>query len=78
MPNWLRIAATSPSAELSRLLAEGLLACGGSAIEEQGDTLVTYILSVDDPDAALDRIRDVLQAVLGTDAIELRDRKSVV
>jgi ribosomal protein L11 methyltransferase len=70
VPNWIRISASSPSAEAG-LLAEGLLACGGSAIEENGDTLVTYILSVEDPSAASERIREVLQAILGTDAIEL-------
>lgn len=71
MPNWLRISARSPSEELSGLLAEGLLACGGSAIEEHGDTLVTYILSVEEQDAALDRIREVLHAILGSETVEL-------
>ncbi|HSJ31189.1 MAG TPA: 50S ribosomal protein L11 methyltransferase [Longimicrobiales bacterium] len=71
MPNWLRISVKSPSEELTGLLAEGLLACGGSAIEDHGDTLLTYILSVEDPEAALGRIRDVLQAILGTESLEL-------
>lgn len=72
MPNWLRVSATSPSEELTGLLAEGLLACGGSAVEEQGDTLVTYVLAIDDPEDALGRIREVIHAILGTDAVELR------
>lgn len=71
MPNWLRVSATSASEELSGLLAEGLLACGGSAVEDHGDTLVTYILAIDEPDAALDRIRQVLHAILGSDAVQL-------
>lgn len=71
MPHWLRVSATSPSEELSGLLAEGLLACGGSAIEDHGDTLVTYVLALDEPDAALDRVRQVLHAMLGTDALQL-------
>src|SRR5690606_37527031 len=60
-----------PSEELAGLLAEGLLACGGSAIEDRGDALVTYILSVEEPEAALERMRELLAAILGTDAIEL-------
>jgi ribosomal protein L11 methyltransferase len=71
VPNWLRISATSPSEELTGLLAEGLIACGGSAVEEHGGALVTYILSAD-PDDALGRVREVLQAILGTDALQLR------
>lgn len=71
MPHWFRISATSPSPELTGLLAEGLLACGGSALEDQGDTLVTYIMDVDQKDATLDRVREVLHAILGTDPLQL-------
>lgn len=71
MPNWLRITATSPSEELNGLLAEGLLACGGSAVEEHSDGLVTYLLLDGDVDATLGRMREVLQAILGTEPIEL-------
>jgi ribosomal protein L11 methyltransferase len=70
--NWLRITATSPSEELTGLLAEGLLACGGSAVEEHGDALVTYVPAVDDPDELLERIREVLHAILGVEPAELR------
>jgi ribosomal protein L11 methyltransferase len=41
--HWLRITARSPSEELAGLLAEGLLASGGSAIEEDGADVVTYV-----------------------------------
>ncbi|HEX6308853.1 MAG TPA: 50S ribosomal protein L11 methyltransferase [Longimicrobiales bacterium] len=63
--SWLRVTATSPSEELNGLLAEGLLACGGTAIEEQGDALVTYIRLADDAGALLGRIRATLTAILG-------------
>ena len=53
------------------MLVEGLLACGGSAVEEHDDRLSTYILSVDEPDASVGRIREVLHAILGTDSFEL-------
>jgi ribosomal protein L11 methyltransferase len=71
VPNWLRISATSPSEELTGLLAEGLLACGGSAVEENGNTLVTYILAVDAPGAALERVREVLHTIFGAETVEL-------
>lgn len=70
--NWLRVTARSPSEELTGLLAEGLLACGGSAIEEHGDTLVTYVPLDDDADEILGRIREELRAILGTEPADLR------
>lgn len=71
MPNWLRISARSPSEELKGLLVEGLLACGGSAVEEHDDRLSTYILSIDEPEGSVARIREVLHAILGTDSFDL-------
>lgn len=71
MPNWLRITARSPSDELTGLLAEGLLASGGSAVEEHADGLITYLPDIGDTDEALGRMREVLQAVLGTDTVDL-------
>jgi hypothetical protein len=42
MPDsWLRVS-VSPSDEQQDLLAEGLLACGGSAVEERGGRFITY------------------------------------
>jgi ribosomal protein L11 methyltransferase len=58
---WLRVTVRSPSDELTALLAEGLLACGGSAVEEQQDALITYI----PVDADRARIRAQLDALLG-------------
>jgi ribosomal protein L11 methyltransferase len=71
VPNWFRITATSPSEELTGLLAEGLVSCGGYAVEEHGDALLTYILAVEEPARALERIREQLSAILGTQAVEL-------
>ena len=71
MGNWLRISATSPSEELTGLLAEGLLACGGSAIEERGTTLITYLRVTGDVSGVVDRMRQVLQTILGAQSLEL-------
>lgn len=70
MRSWLRITARSPSEELTGLLVEGLLACGGSAVEEHGDGLVTYVPSSGGTDS-VGRIREVLYAILGTESFEL-------
>ncbi|HSJ10754.1 MAG TPA: 50S ribosomal protein L11 methyltransferase [Longimicrobiales bacterium] len=72
---WLRVTATSPSAELTGLLAEGLLACGGSAVEEKGDVVVTYIADDDgNDDVDTDRaaqLRHQLHAILGFEPLQL-------
>lgn len=68
---WLRITARSPSEELSGLLAEGLLACGGNSIEERSGALVTYVPLVEDPLEALDRIGHTLEAILGAKPAQL-------
>ena len=69
--NWLRVTARSPSDELSGLLAEGLLACGGTAIEDRGDALVTYIPLDDDAAEILARVREELHAILGVEPAHL-------
>jgi ribosomal protein L11 methyltransferase len=69
--NWVRVSARSPSDERAVLLAEGLLACGGSAIEERGDRLITYLAAEDDTESQLERIRGVLAGVLGGEPPEL-------
>ena len=45
------LSARVPSADQAPLVAEGLLALGGAAVEESGDTLTTYLLPPDDPEA---------------------------
>jgi ribosomal protein L11 methyltransferase len=62
---WLVIDIVSPSAELNGLLAEGLIASGGTAVEEQGDRLRTWLNVDDDPDAVIDRLRHRLEEVVG-------------
>jgi ribosomal protein L11 methyltransferase len=81
--SWLRLSVRSPSPELAGLLAEGLVACGGGAVEEHGDRLVTYIPVDDDVGAAGDvssagdggdlvrRVREQLAAVLDGESLEL-------
>jgi ribosomal protein L11 methyltransferase len=68
---WLRVTARSPSDELSGLLAEGLLACGGTAIEERGGALVTYVPLDEGVAEILARIREELHAVLGVEPAQL-------
>jgi ribosomal protein L11 methyltransferase len=68
---WLRVTA-SHSADLSPLLAEGLLAAGGSAVEERADSVITYI-ALDERDAATaaQEVRTIVRAVLGTEPAQL-------
>lgn len=68
---WLRITAKSPSEELTGLLAEGLLACGGTAIEEQDGALVTYVPVIGAQDEQLERIREIVCVALGTEPARL-------
>lgn len=69
---WLRVTARSPSEELNGLLAEGLLACGGNAVEEErAGSLITYIALDGPAEDILQRIRGTLRAILGTDPDEL-------
>jgi ribosomal protein L11 methyltransferase len=72
---WLQVRLRSPSAELIAALAEGLVACGGTAIEERGDELVSYLpLGVDgapDADTVVATLRAHLRTVLGAEPPEL-------
>jgi ribosomal protein L11 methyltransferase len=69
--SWLRITARSPSDELSGLLVEGLLACGGTALEEHADTLITYVPLAGDVATTLEHVREQLRAILGVEPAEL-------
>jgi ribosomal protein L11 methyltransferase len=65
MPDaWLRVTIRRPSDELTPLLAEGLLACGGSAVEEQSDALISYLPADCDPAY----VREQLRGIAGTNA----------
>lgn len=57
---WLVLRAQAPLPELAELVAEGLLALGGSAVEERGDTLLTYLPAPDDPGAFVAAARERL------------------
>jgi ribosomal protein L11 methyltransferase len=72
MPDaWLRVTARSPSEEQLGLVAEGLLACGGSAIEERDGDLITWIPLDDEPAALLQRVRDALRDIAGAEPPQL-------
>jgi ribosomal protein L11 methyltransferase len=74
MPDtWLRVGVRSPSDELAGLFAEGLVACGGSAVVEEDDRLVSYIPvgATDDAVRLGARLREQLNVVLGFDPGEL-------
>jgi ribosomal protein L11 methyltransferase len=69
--SWLRITARSPSDETSALLAEGLLACGGTAIEERDGALISYIPLDTDAVSAADGVRRTLREILGAEPLQL-------
>lgn len=68
---WLVVHARSPSDELNALLAEGLIACGGHAVEEAGDWQTTWLAPAADPEAAVVELRQRLEALLDT-PVEVR------
>lgn len=62
---WLVLTVRAPSDERMDELAEGLFTLGGTAVEEDGDLLTTYVPEPDDPDAFLERAADLLAALAG-------------
>ncbi len=72
---WLELGACSPSAtELEPLLAEGLLALGGRAVQESGGWYLTYLEEPAASDAFLERARATLADVVGGAPVEIRTR----
>jgi ribosomal protein L11 methyltransferase len=61
---WLVLAVRGPSPELAGLVADGLLALGGAAVEEKGGASITYLLPPDDPDAFVAEARGQLASWL--------------
>jgi ribosomal protein L11 methyltransferase len=57
---WLVLAVRGPSPEMAGLVADGLLALGGAAVEERDGASVTYLLPPDDPDAFVRDAREQL------------------
>ncbi|HSJ26254.1 MAG TPA: 50S ribosomal protein L11 methyltransferase [Longimicrobiales bacterium] len=69
--SWLRIIARSPLPESAALLGEGLLASGGSAVEERDGAVVSYLALTDRTAAeAEEHVRAAVRGVLGGDAVE--------
>ncbi len=67
---WIALTVRVPSEELTEELAEGLVALGGSAVEQDGDRLTTFIAEPEDPDAfleaAADRLNGIARAGVGS------------
>lgn len=61
-PSWLVLRVRSPSEEAGAWLSEGLIACGASAVQEDGGTLVTWFPAPADPEAFIARVSAELQA----------------
>jgi ribosomal protein L11 methyltransferase len=70
---WLVLTVRVPSDELAGELTEGLLALGGTAVEEVGDRLSTYVAEPTDLDGFLARVAEELSAAAGGET-ELRWR----
>ncbi|MGK7312168.1 MAG: 50S ribosomal protein L11 methyltransferase [Candidatus Longimicrobiales bacterium M2_2A_002] len=64
---WIALTVRVPSEELADELAEGLVALGGLAVEQDVDLLTTYIPEPADPESFLVAAADRLAAVAGTE-----------
>jgi ribosomal protein L11 methyltransferase len=64
---WLVLSARSPAVELKDQLAEGLLALGGSAIEDSDELLSTWIIAPEDVEAFVTQARVALAHATGGD-----------
>jgi ribosomal protein L11 methyltransferase len=61
---WLVLAVRGPSPELAGLVADGLLALGGAAVEEKDGASLTYLLPPDDPESFVADARQQLASWL--------------
>lgn len=69
---WLELSARCEGAgELEALLAEGLVALGGRAVQEEGGAYVTHLEEPADPDAFLAGAGDFLAQVVGAGSVAL-------
>ncbi|MGQ0813680.1 MAG: 50S ribosomal protein L11 methyltransferase [Gemmatimonadota bacterium] len=64
---WLVITIDAPSDDVHEALAAGLLAMGGSAVQEQGALLTTYLRAPDDLTSWLEHARAQLREIAGSD-----------
>lgn len=70
---WLVVTIEAPSERVNEALSAGLLALGGSAVQEDGAELTTYVKAPADLEAWLERARPVLYEAAGADvSITLR------
>lgn len=66
---WLAISARIPSDDLRPLVAEGMLALGGSAVQEEGEVLTSYLLPPADPKAFVEHARMLLEQSVAPGAL---------
>lgn len=72
---WLEVAARSPAAaEAEPLLAEGLVALGGRAVQEEDGWYLTHLEEPTDPEAFLAGARAALAGLVAPAEVELRTR----
>lgn len=72
---WLELGVRGPSAkDLEPLLAEGLLALGGRAVQESDGWYLTHVEEPGDPGAFLERAKSTLADLVGSAPVELRTR----
>jgi ribosomal protein L11 methyltransferase len=62
---WLVLSVRVPSEELTEELAEGLVALGGSAVQEEGGVLTTYLDAPPDPSAFVAAAGERLASLAG-------------
>jgi ribosomal protein L11 methyltransferase len=61
---WLVLTARSPSRDLLPVVAEGLLALGGTSVLEQGDSVTTFLTPHPNPDLFAEQARALLASAL--------------
>lgn len=68
---WLVLTVRVPTEEAGAALAEGLIALGGTAVEEEHDRLTTYLPAPDDAERFVAEARERLQALAPGRELEL-------
>lgn len=72
---WLELGVRSQDAgDLEPLLAEGLVALGGRAVQEEDGWFLTHLEEPDDADAFVEQARRVLAQLAGDALVEVRTR----
>ena len=68
---WLVVTVRAPSEALKSAVAEGLVALGGSAVQEDGDDVVTYVPVPRDIPAWIESAQASLRAVTSADSLTI-------